>query len=423
MDNLTHTLIGVLAGEAFARSTRPVPGGLPEATRRNLFVTIGAVGSNLPDIDILWTLQGLGADPLNYLVHHRGHTHTLLGCVGLLLLLQGAVLLWMKWRGVVSCGRDRALLACVGALGLGLHLGMDSLNSYGIHPFWPFDNHWYYGDAVFIVEPLYWLAAVPGLLLFRTRWAKALAMLAVLAALLLTTWLHLAEPVYYLAALAVTALLVVVGRRASARTAAWSGVAFAGLVTASFLLASHFAHTRVASMAAAVFPDAVTRDIVLTPSPTDPRCWDLLLLQTEGREYVARQGRLALPAATLRQCPTVQLGSQGTAPLQSVRMAPGAEPADAKVAWAGEFAMPVQQLADLVAGDCRARKAMRFLRAPFVVASKEGWMLGDLRFDREAGAGFAEIGGLHPADTAATCPRQAPWLPPRADLLGSPPQG
>src|SRR5438067_5678669 len=35
---------------------------------------------------------------------------------------------------------------------------MDSLNVYGVHPFWPFDANWYYGDLVFIVEPVFWIA-------------------------------------------------------------------------------------------------------------------------------------------------------------------------------------------------------------------------------------------------------------------------
>ena len=37
------------------------------------------------------------------------------------------------------------------------HLVLDSWNSYGVHPFYPFDMRWYYGDAMFIVEPWLWL--------------------------------------------------------------------------------------------------------------------------------------------------------------------------------------------------------------------------------------------------------------------------
>src|SRR4029453_7993236 len=37
------------------------------------------------------------------------------------------------------------------------HLALDALNSYGVHPFYPADNRWYFGDAVFILEPWLWL--------------------------------------------------------------------------------------------------------------------------------------------------------------------------------------------------------------------------------------------------------------------------
>ena len=43
------------------------------------------------------------------------------------------------------------------------HLVLDWTNSYGVHPFWPFDDRWRYGDAVFIVEPWLWVVSVPAL--------------------------------------------------------------------------------------------------------------------------------------------------------------------------------------------------------------------------------------------------------------------
>jgi hypothetical protein len=43
------------------------------------------------------------------------------------------------------------------AIALASHLALDALNSYGVHPFYPVDNKWYFGDAVFILEPWLWL--------------------------------------------------------------------------------------------------------------------------------------------------------------------------------------------------------------------------------------------------------------------------
>jgi hypothetical protein len=64
MDNLTHTLIGIVAGDAVARSTPVKTGGIPAATRRSYFVTLAAVSSNLPDIDLLYTYGGFGHSDL-----------------------------------------------------------------------------------------------------------------------------------------------------------------------------------------------------------------------------------------------------------------------------------------------------------------------------------------------------------------------
>ena len=64
--------------------------------------------------------------------------------------------LWMRpTRSGSPAGASQAAgrSALLGTL---LHLSMDALNSYGVHLFWPFENRWFYGDSVFIVEPLYW---------------------------------------------------------------------------------------------------------------------------------------------------------------------------------------------------------------------------------------------------------------------------
>ena len=87
MDNLTHTLIGFAAGEAIARCTTDAPGGLSAATRRSYFVAVAAIGSNIPDLDLLVTYGGFAPGKTGYLLHHRGHTHTIIGCILLALLL------------------------------------------------------------------------------------------------------------------------------------------------------------------------------------------------------------------------------------------------------------------------------------------------------------------------------------------------
>ena len=50
------------------------------------------------------------------------------------------------------------------------HPILDSLNTYGVRWLMPFDGRWFYGDAVFIVDPWLWLALGLGVILSRRRW-------------------------------------------------------------------------------------------------------------------------------------------------------------------------------------------------------------------------------------------------------------
>jgi inner membrane protein len=153
MDNITHSVVGLGVGALIDRSLPPEPDAAGERVRQRMLLTIGCLASNFPDLDLV--LTRLLAPPLGYLLHHRGHTHTLLAAIGEVALLLALVwLLWPNARRLLRASRHarRGALLAAGA-GLVLHLAMDGMNVYGVHPFWPFDNNWYYGDLVFIVEP------------------------------------------------------------------------------------------------------------------------------------------------------------------------------------------------------------------------------------------------------------------------------
>src|SRR5688572_32841257 len=111
MDNLTHTLIGFVAGDAIARSTADVPGGLSAATRRSYFVTVAAIGSNIPDLDLVLTYGGFAPGKLGYLLHHRGHTHTIIGVAVLAVLLYACAEVWARIRKHRLARADRMGIA------------------------------------------------------------------------------------------------------------------------------------------------------------------------------------------------------------------------------------------------------------------------------------------------------------------------
>ena len=72
MDNLTHTLAGLLLAEAAvqARSRH----GEPSAPFRTAAYLSSAFVNNAPDLDFVYA--GITERPFGYLLHHRGHSHT-----------------------------------------------------------------------------------------------------------------------------------------------------------------------------------------------------------------------------------------------------------------------------------------------------------------------------------------------------------
>ena len=150
MDNLAHALVGAALGRAVADR---------HVARAGL---IGIVAANAPD----WTelFIGLPGTRADFLVLHRGITHSLIGAlveiVGLTLLVGGgwrAARWWLGRRGrAVAVPAWRWLAVCIGAAVLS-HLFMDWQGSYGWRPFLPWSPTWYYLDWVAIVDPFFWL--------------------------------------------------------------------------------------------------------------------------------------------------------------------------------------------------------------------------------------------------------------------------
>ena len=213
MDNLTHALTGALIARTLPAkwSGEPVePSAFdPGGERPGRWVLWSSViAANLPDFEalILWP-PPLG-DKVAYLLHHRGWSHSLVGIAGEALLFAG--LLWVLYRltsperklrptsaasrtssrpvtgacrTAGACAPDSPAGAFVGftplrgltvaGLGAGSHLFLDWWNSYGVRPFYPWDESWYYGDLVFIVDPWVWLMLGGALICGTRRFGRA----------------------------------------------------------------------------------------------------------------------------------------------------------------------------------------------------------------------------------------------------------
>ena len=160
MDNVCHTLVGAAFGEA----------GLKRRTRfGNATLMIAA---NLPDLDVL-----VFATDVPSVFFRRGWTHGTLA--QLLLPIALTMVMVAVGRSLPARGDGMPvrvagllLLSYVGVLS---HVGLDLLNTYGIRLLMPFDHRWFYGDAVFIIDPWIWLALGAGVWFARRRSAPAAA--------------------------------------------------------------------------------------------------------------------------------------------------------------------------------------------------------------------------------------------------------
>ena len=149
MDNLTHSLIGAVIAQA----------GLKRKT--GLAMPAAIIAANLPDIDAPCALLGTVS-----LAMRRGITHGPIALLVLPLLLAGALIVLDRWqarRGRRPAARlpvHGGWLIAICYLAALTHPAFDWLNSYGIRLLEPFSSQWYYGDALFIIDP--WLLAILG---------------------------------------------------------------------------------------------------------------------------------------------------------------------------------------------------------------------------------------------------------------------
>ena len=156
MDNITHTLIGAVIGQA----------GLKRRT--GLAMPALMIAANIPDVDAPCVVYGVES-----LAMRRGITHGPIALIVLPLVLAGLLIAYDRWqerRGTRPAGRDAVrpgwllALCYIGAL---THPAFDWLNNYGIRLLEPFSSRWFYGDALFIIDP--WMMAALGLGIWLSR--------------------------------------------------------------------------------------------------------------------------------------------------------------------------------------------------------------------------------------------------------------
>ncbi len=155
MDNLCHTLTGWALAETGLKKRTP------------LGTAALLVAANVADVDGLAYFKGT----LAALCFRRGLTHGIVATAIWPFLL---VALLLGWDRRVRLRRQPGLeparpgqLLLLSAIGVLSHPLLDLLNTYGVRLLSPFSGRWFYGDALFIVDPWMWLLLGGGAILSR----------------------------------------------------------------------------------------------------------------------------------------------------------------------------------------------------------------------------------------------------------------
>jgi inner membrane protein len=196
----------------------------------------------------------------------------------------------------------------VSALAVLTHPALDWLNTYGMRWLMPFDGTWFYGDALFIIDPWIWLT-LGGVLyvsysnrrLSQVRWAVFWA---------LTSLLVLADPVrvpWPAKALWVVALATIVAIRwrrdkivtsdAALDRAAAAALAIVAVYIGAMVGASAAARAQVRAGLAARGITGVER-VMVAPVPTNPFAGEVVAA-TADAYYMGRWQWLAEPRLEL----------------------------------------------------------------------------------------------------------------------------
>jgi inner membrane protein len=418
MDNITHSLVGVALG-ALALRVAPRAAELPKHSK--LVVWTAILANNAPDIDVFLPSLLKGGS-LMALLEHRGFTHTVtmapilaIAVVGVSWILSLCPRLNWKWFWWLVG------LAVVGVL---MHLGADFCNDYGVHPFSPFYNRWFYGDFIFIVEPLVWFAILP-LAFFESR--KVVLKILVVALYLVMGGLLIFgpySPFYVVIALTLWAVIAWYWQKWVSR-GKWAPLPSLALVAAVLFCFHHYSEQvkiHLTQILAENRPGEKIVQLARTPAPSDPFCWKAVIV-TDGPEdqYTIRSAAVSLLPRWIR--PSTCL--QGLDRAHTLQLEPTSLPVrngplvstQFEVTWQGEFRRELSELGRLDQDFCQFRLLRQFARAPFWAASDDcGWYAGDFRYDRGNGDGFASVRfATNGRDTV--CPPEFPpgfkgWDPP-----------
>lgn len=161
MDSITQAALGAAIGEATLGKHIGKKGML-----------LGAAVATIPDLDVVFYLF---YDKFEMLSIHRGFSHSILfSIIGSILI--GLLLKRMKWTREVSFVR----LWFFSWLALFTHIILDAFTTYGTQLFLPFSDFRFGWDSINVVDPVYTLPlllGILGVLLFKKKGLNTLGLI------------------------------------------------------------------------------------------------------------------------------------------------------------------------------------------------------------------------------------------------------
>lgn len=410
MDNITHSLVGALTAET-ALSVLKIRKPEFQITRKTkiVFWLSALIANNICDLDFVISFV-LKPSRLQYLLHHRGHTHTVL-----LLLFQAGLIffgfwIWTKLKKV--SWEKEEILGVVGLTLVGgvLHLVLDFLNQYGVHPFWPFYSGWFFADIMFIVEPSLWMTLIPFLFYSGSHRYFRLLLVSLLGAGLALEWFTGFVPKAIAIGMTIWSLFLMWGFRSwSKKTQLVVCYASLGLIGLLFSLESFWLKQEIKKLFFKEQPDIAVNDVILSPFPSNPICWQVVTVVTSKnrKTFSLRKGVVSLFTNLYRPSECLELISKTVKVSQT----------HPQVIWTTQFNLDRRELIKLHQTNCFVAAQLRFVRAPFWYRRDGKLYFADLRFETESRDNFSK---LEIPETTTDCPKLIPpWSEPRRDLLSN----
>lgn len=263
MDPLTHTLVGAnLAATRLGAKTRLATAAL-------------VIGANLPDVDSFYYFTGQDDFALGF---RRGWTHGVLALVLLPLLQTALLMLYARWRPDPNRAVDGRWLLILSAIGILTHPFLDWLNNYGMRWLMPFRGTWFYGDAVYIMDPWLWLILGCGWLAGKRPSRLLIGLWLIFTALLV--WVVSGRAPEYVPLVIVVALLQLAALF-------WRGtrsLATVALVLAFSYIGARLAINGITALDVRRQMPGVQR-LMVAPHPIDPRRWDIVAQMPDAYRY------------------------------------------------------------------------------------------------------------------------------------------